>query len=140
LKPDCFVWYVGDPCDERIQQYNQAVEQRQRQEWRLDVTAPLQRQIADQQARIADQQSQIKTLQLKIESQTMDALQNEARNQSLLNGVGAGLGAGLAFLVAVALFRRLARGTLAPMREPEETASEREPWHENDREVLNLRG
>jgi hypothetical protein len=115
LKPRCLVWYAGDPCDELIQQYNQAVEQRQRQEWQFDVAAPLQRQIADQQMQIADQQNQIKTLQLKIESQTMDALQSEGRNQALLNGVGAVLGVGLAFFVAVAGFRRLlARSATRP--------------------------
>jgi hypothetical protein len=141
LKPGCLVWYAGDPCDELIQQYNQAVEQRQRQEWQFDVAAPLQRQIADQQKQIADQQNQIKTLQLTIESQTTDALQSEARNQAFLNGVGAVLGVGMAFFVAVAGFRRvLARSATAPKREPQGVASALRPWHESDREVINLRG
>jgi len=140
LKPNCMVWYAGDPCDELIQQYNQAVAQRQRQEWQIDVTAPLQRQIADQQKQIADQQGQIKALQVKIESQTMEGLQSEARNQALLNGIGAGLGAGLAFVVAVAGFRRLARNATASMREPERAASAHQSWHESDREAIDLRG
>ena len=141
LKPGCWVWYAGDPCDELIQQYNQAVEQRQRQEWQFDVAAPLLRQIADQQKQIADQQNQIKTLQLTIESQTMDALQREARNQAPLNGVGAVLGVGLAFFVAVAGFRRLlARSATAPKREPEGAAPARRSWHESETEVINLRG
>ena len=132
LKPSCLVWYAGDPCDELIQQYNQAVEQRQRQKWQFDVAAPLQRQIADQQKQIADQQNQIKTLQLKIESQTMDALQSEGRNQALLNGVGAVLGVGLAFFVAVAGFRRLlARSATALKREPEDAIPDRRPFLEN---------
>jgi hypothetical protein len=80
------------------------------------VTAPLQRQIADQQKQIADQQNQIKTLQLKIESQTMAALKGEARNEALLDGIGAGLGTALAFLVAVAVFQRLARKSAAEKR------------------------
>jgi hypothetical protein len=109
LKPNCLVWYAGDPCDEMIQQYHQAAEQRQQQELQLRATAPLEKQIAYQQKQIADQQNQIKTLQSKIESQTMEALRSQARNDSLLNGIGAGVGAALAFLVAIASFRRLAR-------------------------------
>ncbi|PYX85069.1 MAG: hypothetical protein DMG70_04885, partial [Acidobacteria bacterium] len=80
------VRYAGDPCDELMQQYNQAIEQRQQQEWEASVAAPLrkqiaeqQKQIADQQNQIADQQNQIQTLQVKIESQTTAALQSEAR-------------------------------------------------------------
>ena len=106
-----------------IQQYHQAVELRQQQELQVRQAAPLQKQIADQQKQIVDQQNQIKTLQLKIESQTFEALQNQARNEALLNGIGAGLGAGLAFLVAVASFRRLARSSTASQREHEPTVS-----------------
>jgi hypothetical protein len=123
LKPNCLVWYAGDSCDELIQQYHQAAAQRQQQEWQIYVTAPLQVQIADQHKQIADQQNQIKTLQLRIESQTVEVLQSEARNQALLNGIGAGVGAALAFLVAVAGFRRLARTCTAPKHEPERAAS-----------------
>jgi hypothetical protein len=54
LKPNCLVWYAGDPCDELIQQYHQGTKQRQQQEWQVSVTAPLQKQIADQQKQIAD--------------------------------------------------------------------------------------
>jgi len=120
-KPDCLVWYAGDPCDETIQQYHQAVEQQQRQEWQIKLAEPLQRQIADQQKQIVEQQNQIKTLQLKVESRNAEALQSEARSQAALNGIGAGIGAALALLVAVAGFRRLAR--LAAGREQERTAS-----------------
>ena len=106
--PDCLVWYASDPCDNQIQQYHQAIEQRQFEEWKASAIAPLQRQIADQQKQIADQQNQIKTLQLKVESQTAEALQGQARNQAFVDGIGAILGAGLAFVVTVASFRRLA--------------------------------
>ena len=119
--PDCLVWYAGDPCDGQIQQYHQAMEQRQLEDWRNSTIAPLQRQIADQQKQIADQQNQIKTLQLKIESQTAEALQGQARNQAFLDGIGAILGAGLAFVVTVASFRRLANRSTpshAPERAP----------------------
>jgi hypothetical protein len=137
-QPHCLVFYAGDPCDQLIQQYNQASEQSQRQEWQDQVTTPLQKQIADQQKQLTLQQNQIRTLQVQIESQTVEALQSEARNQALLNGVGAGIGAGLAFFVAVASFRRLARKATAPKREPERSSSP--AWHDADREVLNLRG
>ena len=122
-KPNCLVWYAGDHCDELIQQYHQATEQRQQQEWQISLTAPLQRQIADQQKQTAEQQNQIKTLQLKIESQTVEALQSEARDQALLDGIGAGLGTALAFFVAVASFRRLARNCIAPKPEQGRAAS-----------------
>jgi len=123
LKPSCLVWYAGDPCDELIQQYHQAAGQRQQQEWQIHVTAPLQKEIADQQKQIASQQSQIGTLEVKIESQTAEALQSEARNEALLSGIGAGLGAALALLVAVASFRRLARNSTAPKHEEKRAAS-----------------
>jgi hypothetical protein len=122
-KPDCLVWYAGDPCDERIQQYHQAVEQRRQQEWQASVSAPLQKQIADQQHQITEQQNQIKLLQLKMESQNLEASQNQARNEALLNGIGAGVGAALALLVAVAGFRRLARGSDAANHEQGRAAS-----------------
>jgi len=122
-KPDCLIWYAGDPCDERIQAYRQAVEQRHQQEWQASLTGPLQKQIADQKKQITDQQNQIKALQLKMESQSVEASQNEARNEALLNGIGAGVGAALALLVAVAGFRRLARGSKVTAREQGRAAS-----------------
>ena len=119
VRPGCFVWFAGDPCDQLIQQYNQAIAQRQLQEWQAQTTAPLQKQIAEQQKQIADQQNQIHFLQGKLESQTMDALQSQARNQAFLDGMGAVLGAGLAFFATVAGFRRLARKFPSPKRETE---------------------
>lgn len=110
-KPNCLVWYAGDPCDQQMQQYRQAAEAGKQQEWQSSVTAPLQKQIADQQKLISDQQHQIKILQLKMESQTLEASQSQARNEALLNGIGAGVGAALALIVAVAGFRKLARGS-----------------------------
>jgi uncharacterized coiled-coil protein SlyX len=122
-KPDCLVWYAGDSCDQLIQQYNQNAQLRQQQEWQLQVITPLQKQIAEQQKQIAGQQAQIKALQLKLVSQTADALQNQARNQALLDGIGVILGAGLAFLVTVAAFRRLARNSPAFKEEQGRAAS-----------------
>jgi len=122
-RPDCLVWYAGDPCDERIQAYRQAVDQRRQQEWQASVTGPLQKQIADQQRQITDQRNQIKALQLKMESQSVEASQSQARNEALLNGIGAGVGAALALLVAVAGFRRLARGSKVTAAERGRAAS-----------------
>lgn len=122
-RPNCLVWYEGDPCDELMQQYHKAMEQRQQQEWQISVAAPLQMQITDQQREIADQQNQIKTLQLKIESQTTVALQSEARNRAALDLFGACLGVGLAFFVAIASFRRLARNAIVSKREQQRAAS-----------------
>jgi hypothetical protein len=122
-KPNCLVRYVGDPCDELMQQYDQAVTQRQQQEWDASVAAPLRRQIADQQKQIANQQNQIQTLQLKIESQTTAALQSEARNRAALDVIGAALGVGMAFFMAFASFRRLARNSTAPKHDQERAAS-----------------
>lgn len=111
-KPGCLVWFAGDPCDQLIQQYNQAIAQRQQQEWQTQATATLDKQIAGQQKQIADQQTQIQALQLKLNSQTTESLQAQARNHAFVDGMGAVIGAGLAFLVTVVGFRRLTRGSL----------------------------
>jgi hypothetical protein len=111
-KPGCLVWFAGDPCDQLIQQYNQAIARREQQEWQSQATAALEKQLAGQQKQIADQQSQIKALQLKVDSQTSESLQAQARNQAFVDGMGAVIGAGLAFLVTVVGFRRLTRGSL----------------------------
>ena len=48
-----------------------------------------------------------------IEDRVSDhgGLQNEARNQAFMDGIGVVVGTGLAFLVAVAGFRRLVRNS-----------------------------
>lgn len=122
-KPTCLIWYPGDACDEQLQQYRQVLEQHQRQEWQNSVTTRYEKQIADQQKQIADQQAQIKTLQSKIESQTMDALQSQARSQAFLDGLGVIIGTTLAFLVVVAVFRKLAGNAPAPPQEEGRAAS-----------------
>jgi hypothetical protein len=109
-KPGCLVWFAGDPCDQLIQQYNQAIAQRQQQEWQIQATAALERQLAGQRKQIADQRTQIQALQVKLDSQTTESMQAQARNQAFVDGMGAVIGAGLAFLVTVVGFRRLTRG------------------------------
>ena len=117
LEPRCLIWYPGDPCDQQLQQYRQVLELRQRQEWQMSVTAPLQKQIADQQKKIAEQKTQIATLQSRIDSQTMDALRSEARNQAVLDSIGVIIGIGIAFVMVLAFFRKLTR--TAPTATPE---------------------
>jgi hypothetical protein len=111
-KPGCLVWFAGDPCDQLIQQYNQAIARQQQQEWQSQTTAAFQKQIAGQQKQIATQQAQIQALQLKLNSQTTESMQAQARNQAFVDGMGAVIGAGLAFLVTVVGFRRLTRSSL----------------------------
>ncbi|HST10725.1 MAG TPA: hypothetical protein VLL05_10140 [Terriglobales bacterium] len=113
-KPDCLIWYAGDPCDQQLQQYHQAVDQRQQQEWQGALTARYEKQLADQQKQLANQQAQIKTLQSKLDSQTTEALRSEARTQAFFDGLGGILGIALAFLLVVAFFRKLARPSPSP--------------------------
>jgi hypothetical protein len=106
-----------------LQQYHQAVDQLQRQEWQSALSARFEKQIADQQKKIADQQVQIKTLQSKIDSQTTEALRSEARTQAFFDGLGGMIGIALAFLVVVASFRKLARTSPPPPEDRTRAAS-----------------
>jgi hypothetical protein len=116
LKPDCLVWYADDPCDRLIQQYHQAALLSQQQQWQVSVTAPLQKQIADQQR-------QIKALQLQIATQTSAALQTEAHTAAIFEGIGAGLGVAFALFIAVAFFRWLAGDSPLMNQEHKQAAS-----------------
>jgi hypothetical protein len=113
-RPNCLIWFPGDACDQQLQQYRQATDQRQQQEWQTAVTSRYDQQIADQQKRITDQQAQIKTLQTKLDSQTTEALRSEARTQAFFDGLGGMIGIALAFLVVVASFRKLTRSPESP--------------------------
>jgi uncharacterized coiled-coil protein SlyX len=116
-EPRCLIWYPGDPCDQLLQQYRQTLELRQRQEWQSSTIAPFERQIADQQKQIANQKAEIATLQSRIDSQTMDALRSEARNQAVLDSLGVIIGIGIAFAMVLVFFRKLTRpSNVAPER------------------------
>jgi hypothetical protein len=116
-EPRCLIWYPGDPCDQLLQQYRQALELRQRQEWQSSAIAPFQKQLADQEKQIAEQKAQIVTLQSQIDSQTMDALRSEARNQAVLDSLGVIIGIGIAFAMVLVFFRKLTRpSNVAPER------------------------
>jgi hypothetical protein len=122
-RPDCLIWFPGDACDQQLQQYRQAADQRQQQEWQNALSARYDKQIADQQKQIAGQQVQIKTLQSRLDSQTTEALRSEARNQAFFDGLGGMIGIALAFLVVVASFRKLARNSPAPPEDRARAAS-----------------
>ena len=113
-RPDCLIWFPGDACDQQLQQYRQAVDQRQQQEWQNTVSVRYDKQLAEQQKRITDQQVQIKSLQTRLDSQTTDALRSEARTQAFFDGLGGMIGIALAFLVVVASFRKLTRSPESP--------------------------
>ena len=113
-RPDCLVWFPGDACDQQLQQYRQATDQRQQQEWKNALSARYDKQIADQQKQITDQQVQIKTLQTTLDTRTTEALRSEARTQAFFDGLGGIIGIALALLVVVASFRKLARTSESP--------------------------
>jgi septal ring factor EnvC (AmiA/AmiB activator) len=113
-KPDCLIWFPGDACDQQLQQYRQAADERQQQQWQSAVSARYDKQIAEQQKRITDQQAQIKTLQTRLDSQTTEVLRSEARTQAFFDGLGGIIGIALAFLVVVASFRKLTRPSESP--------------------------
>jgi hypothetical protein len=121
--PQCLIWYPGDPCDQLIQQYHQATAQQQQQAWQSSVTGRFEKQIAEQQKLIAEQKTQIEALQSRIDSRTMEALRSEARSQAILDGMGVIIGIGLAFLMVMAFFRRLARNSTTPNAERGRAAS-----------------
>jgi len=104
--------FTGTDCQDRINLYNQAVEQRRQQELQLYVnrqkelaSAPLQQQIASLNKLTADQQAQIKNLQSQIQTQTVASI--AARNQGLQQGVGMGVGATLVLFALIFGIRRL---------------------------------
>ena len=120
VKPDCLVWYAGDPCDLLILEYHRAAALSQQGEWQVSMTAGLQKQIGDQQKLIGDQQREIKALQLQIAEQTNAALQSEAHTSAIFEGIGAGLGAAFALYLAVAFFRWLAKNSPSMKQEHKE--------------------
>jgi hypothetical protein len=92
----------GPDCQDRWNLYNQAVQQRTREELQLYVdrqkelaSAPLQQQIADLTKLSNDQQAQIKKLQDQMQADAAAALQAKGDAHSEGMKVGAGIGAGV---------------------------------------------
>ncbi len=125
--------FDGATCRDSINVYNQALQQRQREELQLYVnrqkelassqaTAPLQQQIADLNKLVADQQGQIKKLgdQMQAEA-TADQQQTQATSAAALKAksdahregmvYGGGIGAGAMLVLFVLVFgiRKLAQ-------------------------------
>ena len=110
-KPDCLIWFPGDACDQQLQQYRQAADQRQRQEFQNALSARYDKKFSEQQKIIIDLQTQTRTLQTRLDSQTTEALRSEARTQAFFDGLGGIIGVVLAFLVVMASFRKLTRAS-----------------------------
>jgi len=113
-KPDCLIWFPGDACDQQLQQYRQVADQRQQQEFQNALSARYDKKFSEQQKIIIDLQRQTRTLQSRLDSQTSEALRSEARTQAFFDGLGGILGIALAFLVAMASFRKLTRTPESP--------------------------
>lgn len=113
-KPDCLIWFPGDACDQQLQQYRQVADQRQQQEFQNALSARYDKKFSEQQKIIIDLQRQTRTLQTRLDSQTSEALRSEARTQAFFDGLGGILGIALAFLVAMASFRKLTRTPESP--------------------------
>ena len=107
--------FTGTDCQDRINLYNQALAQRQREELQLyvnrqkelassEATAPLQSLIADQQA-------QLKKLQGEMQAGATAASQakSEAHTEGIQQGVAIGAGATLLLFVLIFGVRRLTR-------------------------------
>lgn len=130
-KPTCTPLFNTGSCADLWRNYNQALQQRQREEIQLYVrrqkdlaatqaTAPLQQQIADLNKLITDQQSQIKQIQVQMQADASFAIQQAqaARTKGLEQGTGIGVGATLILFVIVLGIRRLMR-TFSVSRRPQ---------------------
>jgi len=118
----------GPDCQSQWNFYNQAVQQRRREEMQVYVnrqkeiaasqaTAPLQQQVADLNKLVTDQQSQIKKLNDQIQTDSAAALQQkaddantalQAKKTGLEQGAGIGAGATLVLLGLIFGIKRFA--------------------------------
>ncbi len=121
--PEALTIFGGGPvCQDQWNAYNQAVQQRAREELQLYVnrqkdiaasqaTAPLQQQVADLNKLVTDQQTQIKKLNDQIQIDGAAALQMKSDDantalQAKKTGLeqGAGIGVGATFVLLVLIF------------------------------------
>ncbi len=136
----------GPDCQDRWNVYNQAVQQRTREELQLYVnrqkelasqqaTAPLQQQVSDLNKLVTDQQAQIKKLSDQIqadatavtEAKTADAtalVQAKAAShtQGLQQGAGIGVGAALILFCVIYAVKKLA-GNFTVTKKPQSRAA-----------------
>jgi hypothetical protein len=125
-KPTCSpaalsIFGGGPDCQDRWNTYNQAVQQRAREELQLYVnrqkelassqaTAPLQQQIAELNKLTADQQGQIRKLHDQMQADSTAALQakSAAHDQGLQQRTGIGVGATLILFGLIYAVKKLA--------------------------------
>jgi hypothetical protein len=126
-KPTCSpaaltIFGGGPDCQDRWNAYNQAVQQRTREELQLYVNrqkdlassqaaAPLQQQIADLNKLVADQQGQLKKMSEQMQADAIEAKSAEAsavmqaraaaHTQGLEYGAGIGVGASLVLFAII---------------------------------------
>ena len=134
-KPTCVHIFNTGTCADLWNAYNQAVQQRSREELQLYVnrqkaiassqaTAPLQQQIADLNKLVSDQQTQIKNMQEQMQADAATSRQQlqvssaSAHTQGLEWGAGIGLGVSLVLVGLVFTIRRLTRD-LAITKKPQ---------------------
>ncbi len=124
--------FTGRDCQDRINLYNQALQQRQREELQLYVnrqkelassqaTAPLQQQIADLNKLVTDQQGQIKNLHEQILADTSAASQvrSAAHTEGLQQGAGIGVGASIILFALIFAARKMTRTYTVTTKKPE---------------------
>jgi len=138
--------FTGTDCQDRINLYNQAVQQRTREELQLYVsrqkelassqaTAPLQQQIADLNKLVSDQQGQIKKLGDQIQADATAALQqtqaastaslqaqSAAHTHGIQQGAGIGVGASLILFVLVVGIKKMV-SVFAVTKKPQANAA-----------------
>jgi hypothetical protein len=145
--PEALAIFGGGPdCQDRVNAYNQAVQQRTREELQLYVnrqkelaskqaTAPLQQQVADLNKLASDQQAQIKKLSDQIQADAAAALQaktddtnatlqakNTAHTTGLEQGAGIGVGATLVLLGLIFSIKRFT-GNFTVTKKPQAKAA-----------------
>src|SRR6266852_96958 len=132
-KPTCTQIFNTGSCADLWRDYNQAVQQRTREEVQLYVnrqkelassqaTAPLQQQIADLNKLVTDQQGRIRKLQEQMQADSATALQqtqaastvalqgkSAAHTQGLEQGAGIGMASALILFGVIVGIRRLTR-------------------------------
>ena len=135
-KPTCVVLLQNGSCADLWRAYNQAFQQRTREELQLYVnrqkelassqaTAPLQQQITDLNKLVTDQQEKIKNLQEQMQSEATAAPQARADAYTAGMEKGASLGAsGMLLLVGIVFAtRRMTQGYTLTKKEQAKAAS-----------------
>jgi len=139
-KPTCSpaaltIFGGGPDCQDRWNAYNQAVQQRTREELQLYVNrqkdlaaAPLQQQIADLNKLVADQQVQLKKMSEQMHADAVEAKSAEAsavmqartaaHTQGLEYGAGIGVGAALVLFAIIFGIKR-AMGNFTVTKKPQ---------------------